>query len=173
MIDDMYLEDSLLIRGIEINYFYVCKTKLWFFAKGITMEQESELVKLGKLLHEKVYFNEEKEVSIGNIKIDFVRKDDIVEIHEVKSGDEMEKAHIMQLLYYVFYLNKFGIKAKGILHYPKMKKIKEVELKEDDKKELQRAIKEIEKIKLLNTPPKPLSKKICKKCAYYELCFVF
>ncbi|NPA62795.1 MAG: CRISPR-associated protein Cas4, partial [Methanococci archaeon] len=24
-----YLEEELLIKGIEINYLYVCKTKLW------------------------------------------------------------------------------------------------------------------------------------------------
>ena len=55
-----YLEDELIIRGIEINYLYVCKTKLWYFVRGITMEQESDFVDLGKFLHEKSYFGEER-----------------------------------------------------------------------------------------------------------------
>ena len=100
-----YLEDELIIRGIEINYLYVCKTKLWYFVRGITMEQESDFVDLGKFLHEKSYFGEEKEVQIGSIKIDFIKKRDIIEIHEVKKGKTMEKAHIMQALYYIYYLS--------------------------------------------------------------------
>jgi len=39
---DRYPETHLIIRGTEINYLFVCKTKLWYFFKGITMEQESE-----------------------------------------------------------------------------------------------------------------------------------
>jgi len=155
-----YLEEELIIRGIEINYLYVCKTKLWYFVRGITMEQESDFVDLGKFLHEKSYFGEEKEVQIGSIKIDFIKKHDVIEIHEIKKGKVMEKAHIMQALYYIYYLNKLGIKAKAILHYPKLKEIKEIELKE------------IEHIKSLKEPPEPVYQKICKNCAYYELCFI-
>jgi len=167
-----YLEDELIIRGIEINYLYVCKTKLWYFVRGITMEQESDFVDLGKFLHEKSYFGEEKEVQIGSIKIDFIKKRNIIEIHEVKKGKQMEKAHIMQALYYIYYLNNLGIKAKAILHYPKLREIKEIELKESDKEEIKRAIKEIEYIKSLKEPPEPIYQKICKNCAYYELCFI-
>ncbi|XRO75674.1 CRISPR-associated protein Cas4 [Methanocaldococcus sp. 28A] len=167
-----YLEKELLIRGIEINYLYICKTKLWYFVKGITMEQESDFVDLGKFLHEKCYFGEEKEVQIGSIKIDFIKKHDIVEIHEVKKGKSMEKAHIMQALYYIFYLNNLGIKCKAILHYPKLKEIKDIELKEDNKEKIIKSIKEIERIKLLKEPPTPIYQKICKNCAYYELCFI-
>ena len=169
---EKYLEDELLIRGIEINYFYICKTKLWYFVKGITMEQDSDFVDLGKFLHEKSYFGEEKEVQIGSIKIDFIKKRNIIEIHEVKKGKAMEKAHIMQVLYYIYYLNKLEIKAKAILHYPKLKEIKEIELKENDKEEILSAIKEIERIKSLKNPPTPVYQKICKNCAYYELCFI-
>ena len=39
---------DLLITGTEINYLFVCPTKLWYFTKGITMEQESEWVDLGR-----------------------------------------------------------------------------------------------------------------------------
>ncbi|XRO77234.1 CRISPR-associated protein Cas4 [Methanocaldococcus sp. 10A] len=167
-----YLEDELLIRGIEINYLYICKTKLWYFVKGITMEQESDFVDLGKFLHERSYFGEEKEVQIGSIKIDFIKKHDIIEIHEVKKGKAMEKAHIMQALYYIYYLNNLGIKCKAILHYPKLKEIKEIELNENNKGEIMKAIKDIERIKSLKEPPTPIYQKICKNCAYYELCFI-
>ena len=166
-----YLEKELLIRGIEINYFYICKTKLWYFAKGITMEQESDFVDLGKFLHEKSYFGEEKEVQIGTINIDFIKRKNIIEVHEVKKGKSMEKAHEMQALYYLYYLKRYGIEAKAILNYPKLREIKEIIL-DGRGEEVEDAIKEVEKIKSMPNPPKPKKSKICKKCAYYELCWI-
>ena len=71
----------------------------------------SELVELGKFLHNQKYFNEEKKVLIGSIKIDFIKNKGILEIHEIKKSKAVEKTHIMQALYYVFYLKTLGIKA--------------------------------------------------------------
>uniref|UniRef100_UPI0026352367 Dna2/Cas4 domain-containing protein n=1 Tax=Thermococcus sp. TaxID=35749 RepID=UPI0026352367 len=39
-----YPLDQLLIGGTEINYLFICPTKLWYFSHGITMEGESEWV---------------------------------------------------------------------------------------------------------------------------------
>ncbi|MGO0807463.1 Dna2/Cas4 domain-containing protein [Clostridioides difficile] len=33
-----------------MNYYYVCKRKLWLFSKGITMEQNSSRVLSGKIV---------------------------------------------------------------------------------------------------------------------------
>ena len=162
---------NLFIRGTEVNYLFICPTKLWFFTHGITMEQESEWVDLGKFLHEQRYENEEKEVLVGSIKIDFIRRGDVVEVHEVELGKSMEKAHEMQALYYLYYLKKLGIKAKAILHYPKLNETKEITL-EGHEEEIKEAIREVEKTKPLPTPPKPVKTKKCKKCAYYELCWI-
>lgn len=166
-----YLLNELFIRGTEINYLFICPTKLWYFSKGITMERESERVDLGKFLHERSYFGEEKEVQIGSIKIDFIKRGDIIEVHEIKKGKSIEKAHEMQALYYIYYLKKLGIKAKAIINYPKLREIKEVTL-EGREEEVEDAIQEVEKIKSLPTPPPPVKMKRCKKCAYYELCWV-
>jgi len=162
---------DLLITGTEINYLFICPTKLWYFAKGITMEQENEWVDLGRFLHERRYANEEKEVLVGSIKIDFIRRGDVIEVHEVKLSKSMEKAHEMQALYYLYYLKKLGINAKAVLHYPKLNEIKEVTL-EGREGEIEEAIKEVERIKSLPAPPEPIKSKKCLKCAYYELCWV-
>ena len=168
---ETYPETHLIIRGTEINYLFVCKTKLWYFSKGITMEQESEWVDLGKFLHEKSYFGEEKEVKIGPISIDFIRRGDTIEVHEVKRSKSMEKAHEMQALYYLYYLKKLGINAKAILNYPQLREMKEITL-DGREKEVEKAIREVEKIKSLPRPPEPKKSRACKKCAYYELCWV-
>ncbi len=166
-----YPLDDLLIGGTEVNYLFICPTKLWYFSHGITMEGESEWVDLGRFLHEKRYANEEKEVQIGSIKIDFIRKGDVIEVHEVKLGKSMERAHEMQALYYLYYLKRLGIKAKAVLHYPKLNETKEVTL-EGREGEVEEAIREVRRVKSLPAPPEPVKSKKCKKCAYYELCWV-
>ena len=162
---------DLLIGGTEVNYLFICPTKLWYFSHGITMEGENEWVDLGRFLHERHYANEEKEVQIGSIKIDFIRKGDTIEVHEVKLGKSIERAHEMQALYYLYYLKRLGIGAKAVLHYPKLNETKEISL-DGHEEEVETAIREIQRVKSLPTPPEPVKSKKCKKCAYYELCWV-
>ncbi len=168
----MMLPQHTLIRGTQINYYFICKTKLWLFSHFIHMEGTSDLVKLGKLLHETSYSRDNKEEIINNeIAIDFIRKGDMLELHEVKKSNKMEKAHYYQMLYYLYYLDKRGIKAKGVIDYPKLRKRKEVVLKDEDKEEIEGIMKEVENIISQSTPPKIERKTICKKCAYYDFCF--
>lgn len=166
-----YSLDELIIGGTEVNYLFICPIKLWYFSRGITMEQENEWVDLGRFLHERRYGSEEKEVQIGSIKIDFIRKKNYIEVHEVKLGKSMEKAHEMQALYYLYYLKRLGIEAKAVLHYPKLNETKVITL-DGREEEVEAAIREVRRIKSLQAPPKPVKSKRCKKCAYYELCWV-
>ena len=39
--------DKLKTQGVKINYYYICKRKLWLFSKGITMEDNSDRVMCG------------------------------------------------------------------------------------------------------------------------------
>ena len=161
--------NEMHITGVKVAYYYICHTKLWLFSHNITMERESELVDIGRLIHEKSY-KKHRELQIGDIAIDFVRKGDRIEVHEIKKSKSMEKAHIMQVVYYLYYLKKRGIEATGVIDYPKLRRRKNVELNEENEREIEKALKEIEKIVNGDMPP-PERKKICKKCAYYEFCF--
>ena len=38
------------ITGIMIYYYLVCKRKLWLFYNNISMEEENELVQIGKFI---------------------------------------------------------------------------------------------------------------------------
>lgn len=49
------LIETVKIQGVKINYYYICKRKLWLFSKGITMEQHNDRVITGKLVHESSY----------------------------------------------------------------------------------------------------------------------
>ena len=62
------------ITGIMVYYYFVCKRKLWYFTNNINMEQNSELVEIGKILDETSYAREDKSILIDNtINIDFIK----------------------------------------------------------------------------------------------------
>lgn len=156
--------------GTDINYYLVCKRKLWLFSHHIELEEDSDLVRQGRLLHKHSYKRKLKEIAIGNIKIDFIEKTN--EVHEVKRSKKLAKAHKYQLLYYLYLLKKHGnIKAKGVLNYPLLKKTVKTELTEKNEKEVKEIIRGVEHIKSLKRPPKPEWKSYCKSCAYSEFCW--
>lgn len=67
-----YSDSAVKFTGSQINYYFICKRKLWFFSHNIELEPESDLVKLGRLLHENSYKRKMKEVQIDRIKVDFL-----------------------------------------------------------------------------------------------------
>ncbi|MHA1766695.1 MAG: CRISPR-associated protein Cas4 [Promethearchaeota archaeon] len=169
----MEIDEILNFTGTQINYYFHCHRQLWLFSHHITCEQDSDVVYLGKLIHESTFEREKKEIEIDHLKLDFLDvKDEI--LHEVKKSDSFEEAHHWQVLYYLYFLKQKGIEDfKGEIHYPKMKKKVVLELTEDKEKELTEILSHIEKIVNLNSPP-PISVKlsVCRKCSYYELCWI-
>lgn len=160
------------ISGMMFYYYFVCKRKLWFFANEIQMESENEDVIIGKLIDENSYSRELKHVLIDNtVNIDFIKEWKI--LHEVKKQKSVEEAGIWQLKYYIYFLRKRGINIeKGILDYPKLKKREEIFLTEEDEKRIEEILLEIREIVNLKQPPKLEKLKICKKCAYFEYCYI-
>lgn len=160
------------ISGMMFYYYFVCKRKLWFFANEIQMESENEDVIIGKLIDENSYSRELKHVLIDNtVNIDFIKEWKI--LHEVKKQKSVEEAGIWQLKYYIYFLRKRGINIeKGILDYPKLKKREEIFLSKEDEERIKNILLEIREIINLKQPPKLEKLKICKKCAYFEYCYI-
>ncbi len=160
------------ITGVMIYYYFVCKRKLWYFVNEINMEAENEDVMLGKFLDEHSYKRDEKHINIDNIiNIDFIKEHK--ELHEIKKSRAIEEAGIWQVKYYLFYLKQRGITGlKAKIDYPLLKKNIVVELSDDDEQRLREIIEEIKTIHMLAQPPSLNKKKICNKCAYYDLCFI-
>ncbi len=162
------------ITGTLINYYFHCKTQCWLHANRINLEDNSEDVRIGKVLHE---INEEKnkntEISIDNIKIDKITKEYLV---EVKKSDSDIEAVKWQVLLYLYKLKQKGVDKKGKIEFieknRQKKKIHYVELDEMNEKELLKILEEIKMLINQPQPPEPIFEKKCKKCAYYEYCFV-
>lgn len=160
------------ITGVMIYYYKVCHRKLWYFHHQIQMEQGNENVQMGKLLDENSYDREDKHINIDNvINIDFIRSNGI--LHEVKKSKKIEEASIFQVKYYLYYLEQRGVYGiKGKIDYPLLKKTCAIELNEEDKAEIEKALEEIKRIVNENVPPGLIKKNICKSCAYFDLCFI-
>ena len=160
------------ITGLMVYYYEVCKRKLWYFTNDIQLEENNSNVILGKLLEENSYTRDEKKINIdGVINIDFIRSKKI--LHEIKKSNSIEPASILQVQYYLYYLEKKGLVGlKGILDYPLLKQTVEVNLTDSDRENLENIIIGIKEILSKESPPILEKKNICKKCAYFDLCFV-
>lgn len=160
------------VTGVMFYYYFVCKRKLWFFINGIQMENENEDVVIGKLIDENTYQRENKHILIDEtINVDFIKSWKI--LHEVKKSSSIEEAGIWQIKYYIYFLRKRKIMIeKGILDYPRLKIRKEIFLSVEDERKIEDILNEIERIIESEEAPKLENKKICKKCAYYEYCYI-
>jgi CRISPR-associated exonuclease Cas4 len=140
------------------------------------MEQTSDIVSMGKFISESTYEREKHEIHISDeeddIVIDFYDSKNRI-IHEVKKSDKMEETHIWQVKFYISVLEKKGITGvTGEIDYPKLRQKIKVELTDKDRSELKLIKENIIKIISSEVAPDVINKSFCKKCSYYELCYV-
>jgi CRISPR-associated exonuclease Cas4 len=162
------------ITGTLINYYFHCPTQCWLHANRINLEDNSEDVRIGKILHELAdEKNKKSEISIDNVKIDKLTKEYLVEIKKSDSDPEAVK---WQVLLYLYKLKQKGVEKKGKIEFiekrKQSKKIYYVELDEKSERELLNILESIEELINQPNPPEPILEKHCKKCAYYEYCFI-
>lgn len=119
------------ITGIMVYYYFVCKRKLWLFYNDISMEDENELVQIGKFIDSSSYSSERKHIMINEeINIDFAEHSGV--IHEIKKSRKIEEASVWQLKYYLYYLKQYGVEnIKAKLDYPLMKQTVDITLEEN------------------------------------------
>ena len=160
------------ITGMMIYYYFVCTRKLWYFCNEISMEQNSELVSIGKIIDETSYKRERKSILIDDtINIDFINNGAV--LHEVKKTKSIEEAGVWQTKYYMYYLESKGVEKMGAeIDYPLLRETKEICLEEGDREILENIIKNIEEIISKDKPPKIQEDKKCKKCEYFDLCYI-
>ncbi|MEJ5167467.1 MAG: CRISPR-associated protein Cas4 [Thermoanaerobaculia bacterium] len=146
----------------------------WLFSNYIEMEKTFDLVEIGKIISEESFKREKyKEFLFDDVKIDFLMVGDEIIVNEVKKSKKLEEAHIWQVKFYIYRLREMGLNCKrGIIRYPKLMKKLEVELQKEDIKKIEGSFSEIKEIINRVEPPAPVNKPYCKKCAYYEFCFI-
>jgi CRISPR-associated exonuclease Cas4 len=160
---------ELLTQGTKVNYYVVCKRKLWFYSKGITMEQNSDAVLIGKIFHED--WNG-KRGKVADIEVDGLIKIDIIDgekVYELKSTKSMKEASRTQLLYYLYVLKLKGIHKTGVLVTKNTRE--KVELTNGDELKLLEILREIKMIEKQSRPPREQKSSKCRNCSYHDLCF--
>lgn len=161
--------------GTHITYLQLCARKLWLFHHGIQMEHSSELVAEGRFIDETSYpqrADRWQALEIEGIKLDhYDPKLGIV--REVKKSPKKEAAHVAQVKYYLFVLERNGILAKyGLLEYPKLRETTEVYLEDADRQVIPEWEKQVSAIVGSEDCPPVIHKPMCKQCAYFEFCYV-
>ncbi len=174
MIDGTDTLNEQHITGTMFAYYFICKRKLWLFAKGLNMENISENANVvrGRLLHETRFPREQhREFVFDNIKIDFLAYGDQVYVHEIKKSKKFEEAHTWQLKFYIFSLRRKNVNCSGgVLHYPASMRKVEINYEPEDDMRIREALGEIASLLKNDSPPSKTGKRMCSKCAYFDFC---
>lgn len=161
------------VNGTLMNYYFHCKRQCYLHGNRLNLEDNSEQVKIGKALHEERDKKENTEIALDNIRLDKLSGEYLT---EVKKSDADVEAAKWQLLFYLKILKDKGIVRKGKLEFIEKgktnKKILYYELTSEVEKELEGYIQKIEKLLNEDEIPVVLNKPQCKKCAYYEYCYI-
>jgi CRISPR-associated exonuclease Cas4 len=162
------------VNGTLINYYFHCKRQCYLFGNRLNLEDNSENVQIGKALHEqKEEGIKNKEIEIENVKIDGLTDKYLIEI---KKSDADVQACTYQILLYLKILKSKGIDRIGKLEFieknKQNKKVMLVELTPEKEEELDRYISEIKQLLECDRVPDVINKSGCKKCAYYEYCYI-
>lgn len=162
------------VNGTLINYYIHCRRQCYLHGIRLNLEDNSENVKIGKAIHEeKALKGNNTEIAIDNIKIDKITDEYIT---EVKKSDADVEACKWQLMYYLKVLKDKGIERKGKLEFVEKNKTENkvlyIELDEESERELDRVVEEINILMCGETIPDVINKIKCKKCAYYEYCYI-
>lgn len=99
------------------------------------------------------------------------RKNGVLTITENKKSLRFESASKLQLGYYLYLLKKSNITAVGYLSCPSEKKKIRIELTDELISDIENQMLEINRIILMEHPPKVNKNKYCTKCAYREYCY--
>ena len=160
------------ITGMMIYYYFVCQRKLWYFCHEITMEHNSEAVKIGKAIDEQTYQQVDKHINIHDvINIDFMKRGKV--LHEVKKSKKIEEATIWQVKYYLYYLKQLEVTdLTAQIDYPLLRQTVDVTLSAEDEQQISHMINAIQDIQNRAYPPTYKKKAICKACAYFDLCAI-
>lgn len=161
------------INGTIINYYFHCKRQCYLFANRLNMEDCSEDVRVGRVLHEiKAQEGKNTEIKYDNMAIDKLTEK---YVEEIKKSDADINATRMQVLFYLKNLAEKGVYKEGklkVIEKNKKEKINSIVLDDKTALELEECLKNIEKLLSQTGPPKAIYRKTCEKCAYYEYCYI-
>ena len=183
---DSALPSTFRVGGMLIGYYLLCPRKAWLSMRGLWMEQESTTVALGRLVGEKSYQREKKEIMLTAEapcgtplvgKIDWADLDRGI-LHETKRSRSAEESHRWQLRFYLWLLQLNGVTGpcgtpfQGKLSYPRQRRTDPVELRPEHVDRLAEIVAALRHLSTQPHPPARLDRRsFCRECAFEELCY--
>ncbi|HHY39318.1 MAG TPA: CRISPR-associated protein Cas4 [Clostridia bacterium] len=160
------------IIGSLVQAFFICPREVWLMSRQICPDEDNVHLEIGRLISRQSYERERKEVRLGHLAIDLVRRGDRqFIIGEVKKSSRAREAARMQLAFYLYELREMGIEAEGELLFPEERRRERVILNEKLAQEVAEVKVRISALIALEKPPAPARIPYCAKCAYDELCW--
>lgn len=158
------------LTGVMFQYYEVCERELWFLSRDVEIDRNNPAVVRGTDVDDRAYDDKRRNVRVdGIIAIDVL---DSGEILEVKPSSSMTDPARLQLLYYLWYLDRVaGVEKTGVLAHPTEKKRETVELTPEAIDEVESAIRDIHDIITRESPPPAEEKPVCDSCAYHDFCW--
>ncbi|KZN24962.1 CRISPR-associated protein Cas4 [Haladaptatus sp. R4] len=164
-------EPVVRITGLMVQYYHVCKRELWFMSKGIDIDRGTPNIRRGTHVDETSYRDKRSSFQVnGRIAIDIV---DSGEVMEVKVSSSLEEPPRMQLLYYLWYLDRIlDIQREGVLAYPEERSREQISLSESNAIEIEETLRGIIDTVSADTPPELEKKPYCDSCLYQDICWL-
>lgn len=164
-------EPEIGITGLMVQYYHVCRRELWFMSRGIDIDRSTANIVRGTYTDETSYRDKRQSFQInGRIQIDVVDDGDVM---EVKVSSSLEEPPRIQLLYYLWYLDRIlDIERTGVLAFPRERTRETVTLSQENVAAVEETIIGVIETVRSDSPP-PLEKKpYCDSCLYQDLCWV-
>lgn len=72
------------VNGTHIWYYFICKREVWLITHQIAADQEDDNLEIGRFISETSYQRQKKEMLIGNIKVDRIRREGDTQCVKIK-----------------------------------------------------------------------------------------
>jgi CRISPR-associated exonuclease Cas4 len=167
---DEAMSTDFRVTGVMMQYYVVCKRELWFHSRHVEIDRGNPAIVRGTHVDDTAYEKKRRNVSIdGNIAIDVL---DDGRVMEVKPSSALVEPAKLQLLYYLWYLERVvGVEKSGVLAHPTERRRESVELDEKAVERVEAAIRGIHAVVTSDSPPPAEEKPICDSCAYHDFCW--
>lgn len=160
------------VVGSLVQAFHVCPRQVWLLSRQICPDEDNVFLELGRLIGRQSYGRERREVRLGHLAIDLVRRGERqFVVGEVKKSSRAREAARMQLAFYLYELREMGIEAEGELLFPEERRRERVILDEALARRVEEIKRRISALMAEELPPPPARIPYCAKCAYGELCW--
>lgn len=162
--------EEFRVTGVMMQYYEACKRELWFYSRHIEIDRDNPGIVRGTHVDETAYEGKRRNFSVdGVIAIDVLDSGQVV---EVKPSSTLVEPAKLQLLYYLWYLDRVvGVEKEGVLAHPTERSRETVELTAENAARIEEAIRGIYDVVTSDTPPPAEEKPFCESCAYHDFCW--